>query len=236
MHPQTHDPCRTRALGSAANRAITLASALGVMLAFSLATASPSAFAGQASLGEPLFYPCTSCHPVTLGPGGLPTKPLPNAMRGHSVVLESHDRLGRGSAACAVCHEDAAKDPGKLKLIDGNLVDITGDVSGVCYRCHERKYKDWQAGTHGKRAEKCTSSGCHDPHTPAYVYAPPLLPFVGTGFQARAVSDRKPFVPLASAPVDPPVETPSWFVLAAALGMTVSAGIVGTLTLGRPKR
>ncbi len=215
-----------------------LAAAAFVAAAFALSLASPAApaFAGHASLGEPLFYPCTSCHPVTLGPDGKPAKPLPNGFTGHDIVLESHDKLGQGTQACLVCHDDPASDPGKLKLVDGSLVDITGDVSLVCYRCHEQKYKDFKAGTHGKHQPKCTSAGCHDPHTPAYVYASPLLPFEGTGFQVRAVSDRKAFVPLASAPVPPPVETPSWLVVAATVGATLSAGIAGTLIVGRPKR
>jgi hypothetical protein len=207
-----------------------------LLLGGALAVFVAPAFAGQASLGEPLFYPCTSCHPVTLGADGRPTKPLPNGFTGHEIVLESHDKLGEGPQACLVCHDDPARDPGKLKLVDGSLADITGDVSSVCYRCHEQKYKDWKAGTHGKREPKCTASGCHDPHTPAYVYAAPVRPFAGTGFQVRAVSDRQAFVPMASAPVPPPTETPSWFLLATTLGMAVSAGIVGTLTLGRPKR
>jgi hypothetical protein len=198
--------------------------------------AVPPAYAGHASLGEAVFYPCTSCHPVTLAPDGTPTKPLPNGFKGHQIVLESHDRLGKGAAACLVCHDDPARDPGKLKLIDGTLVDITGDVSGVCYRCHSAKYNEWKAGVHGKRQPKCTASGCHDPHTPSYVFASALPPFVGTGFQARAVSQRVAFTPLAGAPLPPPTLTPSWLVLAAGLGILVSAGLVGTLTLGRSKR
>jgi hypothetical protein len=206
------------------------------MLVCFLAVSVPAAFAGHASTGEPLFYPCNSCHPVTLGADGHPTRPLPNGFQGHQITLEVHDRLGPGKQACLVCHDDPSRDPGKLKLIDGSLIDITGDVSQVCYRCHEDKYKEWKAGTHGKRQPKCTSAGCHDPHSPSWIYAGPLLPFTGTGFQVRAVSERQPFRPLASAPLPAPVETPSWLLLATALGAVVSAGLVGTLILGRPKR
>jgi hypothetical protein len=166
----------------------------------------------------------------------VPSGNLPNGFKGHQIVLESHDKLGQGSAACLACHDDPARDPGKLKLIDGSLVDITGDVSLVCYRCHEQKYKDFKAGTHGKHQASCVAAGCHDPHTPAYVYAAPVRPFVGTGFTVRAVSDRKPFTPLASAPVPPPVSTPSWLLIAATFGTVISAGLAGTLILGRPKR
>lgn len=235
MHPSTRN-AHTNRLGRALSRPFALLPLVGLALAVSLIGPPAPAFADHASLGEPLFYPCTSCHPLTVGLDGKPSKPLPNGFTGHQIVLDSHDKLGQGNAACLVCHDDPSRDPGKLKLVDGSLVDITGDVSQVCYRCHEQKYKDWQAGIHGKHQPKCTSAGCHDPHTPSYVYAAPVLPFVGTGFQVRAVSDRKAFTPLASAPVPPPVTTPTWLIVVTTLGMTLSAGIVGSLIVGRPKR
>jgi hypothetical protein len=118
-----------------------------------LAPAVP-AFAGQASSGELFFYPCTNCHPVTMvpGPGGTehPAKPLPNGMSGHRIVLEGHDKLGNPDDACLVCHDDPARNPGKLKIAGGGFVDIKGDISLVCYRCHEAKYREFKAGTHGK--------------------------------------------------------------------------------------
>jgi hypothetical protein len=205
-----------------------------LVLAFYFSSAS-LVLAGQSATGELLFYPCTSCHPVE---AGKPPAKLPNGFKGHQIKLLAHDNLGQGSTACLVCHDDPAKDPAKLKLIDGGLIDIKDDagVSKVCYRCHSDKYKEFEAGIHGKHQAKCTSSGCHDPHTPAWIYSEPLLPFVGTGFQVRAVSDRVPFIPLASAPVAPPVTTPWWLSLAAGLGLIASVGIAGTLTLGRLKR
>ncbi len=95
--------------------------------------------------GELFFDPCTSCHPVAPGSieGG---RKLPNDFKGHEIVLEGHDKLGPGEAACVVCHEDAEKNPGMLKTIDGSLVDIKGDVSLVCFRCHSQKYAAWKAG------------------------------------------------------------------------------------------
>lgn len=206
-----------------------------MVLACAVLVPAAPAWAGQAASGEPLFYPCSSCHPVTVSDGKT-SRPLPNGFDGHRVKLEAHDRLGRGDAACLVCHDDPAKDPGKLKLMDGSLVDIAGDVSSVCYRCHSAKYREWKAGTHGKGLPKCTASGCHDPHTPSWIYAEPTPPFVATGFQARAVSERVAFTPLASFPVPPPVETPAWLMVAATLGVALSAGIAGALTLGRFKR
>lgn len=188
------------------------------------------AFAGQSAIGEPVFYPCTSCHPLA---NGKPSSKLPNGFTGHQIELVVHDKLGEGSQACLVCHDDPARDPGKLRLVTGELVDVTGDVSRLCYQCHSQKYGEWQQGVHGKNEAKCTSSGCHDPHSPSWIYTKPLLPFVGTGFQTRAVSERAPFTPFASAPVPAPVETPWWLTLGAILGGVVSTGLIGFMTLGR---
>jgi len=176
----------------------------------------------------------TDCHPV--GPGDVASgRKFPGGFKGHQIVLSKHDVLGKDGAACLACHADPSTNPGKLVLIDGTLVDIKGDVAGVCFRCHSAKYNEWKAGTHGKAEAKCTAQGCHDPHSPSYIYAPPLLPFVGSGFQIRAVSDREGFKPLAGPPVQPPVVTPMPMVVAAVLAVLVSIGLIGFLIAGRSK-
>ena len=128
-----------------------LASLAVLAFLFLFASAAP-ALAIQASSGELLFYPCTDCHPVTIIPGtNRPSRPLPNDFKGHDIVLQGHDKLGKGNTACLACHDDPSRNPGMLKLADGSLIDIKGDVAQVCYRCHSAKYKEWKAGTHGKR-------------------------------------------------------------------------------------
>jgi hypothetical protein len=208
---------------------LTIATLLGV-------PATP-ALAGQAASGELLFYPCTSCHPVTLIPGTrLSARTLPNGFKGHDVALEGHDRLGSGTAACQACHDGPGKDPAQLKTAGGGLVDIKGDVTQVCYRCHSAKYREWKAGAHGRGQPKCTSAGCHDPHTPGWIYAGPLLPFVGSGFKFKVLSERAAFSPLAPPAPAPPVQTPAWFAAAAVAGLLVAGGLAGRLLLERPKR
>lgn len=194
-----------------------------------------SAHAGRSATGELAFYPCTDCHPVTLDAGGKPTKALPNGFEKHDIELEVHDILGAGDKACLACHDDPARNPGKLILPDGGLVDVTGEVSRVCQRCHAEKYRDWQTGVHGKRAEKCSSAGCHDPHTPSWIYVPALPPFQGTGIEVRATWPREPFTPMAGPPVEPPVYTPIWLTVLAIAGVFYSLVIIGFLTLGRRK-
>lgn len=197
----------------------------------------PAAFAGSAATGELAFYPCTKCHPVAVDSKGEPIGRLPNGFEKHEIELEVHDILGEGDKACLACHESPQKNPGKLILADGSTVDITGDVSQVCQRCHFEKYQDWKVGIHGKKAEKCSAAGCHDPHTPSWIYVAALPPFQGTGMEVNAVGDdREPFKPLASPPIDPPVETPVWLAVFAALGMVTSAGIIAYLIKGRSAR
>jgi hypothetical protein len=215
-------------------RAVLVAGLLAVGL---LGAAPQQAMAAQASSGQLFFYPCTSCHPVTMLPGtDQPSKRLPNGFKGHEVVLIGHQALGQGSKACQVCHDDPNRDPGKLKLADGTLIPITGDVALVCYRCHSTKYKEWKAGEHGKHQGKCTADGCHDPHTPQFIYAEPLRPFVGNGFQFKVLSARTPFEPLARPAPAPPVRIPWWFTTVAYLGLLVVGGVTGGLVMGRRKR
>lgn len=218
-----------------------LAPAVAVV-AFALATAIPAS-AGQASSGQLFFYPCTQCHPVTMvpGPGGVevPSHPLPNGMTGHKIVLEGHDALGTPDdqgIACLACHDEPTRNPGKLRIVGDAFIDIKGDVSQVCYKCHSTKYKEFKAGTHGKHQASCVAAGCHDPHTPQYIYAPPLLPFVGTGFQFKVLPVRQPFTPLAAPAPAPAVETPTWFLIAALVGLAAALGLIGLLVIERPKR
>lgn len=191
------------------------------------------AYAGQASSGELLFYPCADCHPVV---SGEPVKPLPYDFEGHKITLEGHDKLAAGEAACLVCHDDPSTDPGMLKMADGSRIDLTTDVPRFCYQCHSARYKEWAAGTHGRGLPSCTSAGCHDPHTPAYIYAGPLLPFTGAGFQFKALSGREPFTPLAPPAPAPGTITPPWYAALVMLGLAAAAGLVLRLLRGRQTR
>lgn len=215
--------------------AIVLVVLLGVVSAFLLVGPTP-AIAGRSSTGELAFHPCDRCHPVTLGADGKPTKPLPVGLEQHQIELEVHDILGEGDKACLACHDDPAKNPGMLKLADESLVEVTGDVSRVCQRCHFEKYREWQVGVHGKREPKCSAKGCHDPHTPSWIYVPALPPFQGTGFEARAVGEREAFTPFAAPPVAAPVETPAWLAIVASLAALASVGMVGLIIRGRSTR
>jgi hypothetical protein len=195
------------------------------------------ASAAGASTGKLAFYPCTRCHPVAVDAAGRPLRPLPNGFKKHEITLEAHDILGNGEAACLACHQSPQSNPGKLLVADGSTVDVNGDVSRVCQRCHFEKYRDWKAGIHGKHADRCTSAGCHDPHTPSWIYVAGLPPFQGTGMEVKAVgAGREPFRAFAPPPIAPPVYTPAWLAVIAALGAVVSLGAVAYVVRGRSHR
>lgn len=198
---------------------------------------APAAYAGSAATGELAFYPCTKCHPVSVDSAGNPTSPLPNGFKKHEIKLEVHDILGTGDKACLACHQSPQTNPGKLLLPDGSTVDVNGDVSRVCQRCHFEKYRDFRAGIHGKRAEQCTSAGCHDPHTPSWIFVKALPPFQGTGMEVNAVGpDRQPFRALAQPPVAPPVYTPAWLYAVLGVGLLLSSGLAAYIFKGRSSR
>ncbi len=177
-----------------------------------------------------MFYPCTACHPTRAG------VEYPNGFTGHKIVLGEHAWLGVGDAACVVCHDAATSDPGKLKLLDGSLVDITGDIAGVCYRCHSAVYKEFRAGIHGHGEAKCTASGCHDPHTPGYISADALPPITGVGFTAKVLPEQGTFTPLTGPPPTPATENPRWLAMLAAVGLAYAGGATVILVRGRSKR
>lgn len=185
--------------------------------------------AGKASSGELLWFPCDRCHP-------LGTKPIPGNFEGHRVTLDGHDQLGLGRAACVVCHDSGDHNPGLLRVEDGSLVAINGDVSRVCYRCHSEKYKQWKAGMHGKQPG-CTTEGCHDPHTPNWIAISPLLPYLGTSLEVRVASERTPFKALPPPPDPPPTPFLPVVPIVASLGfLAVLALLIGPTLLSRFKR
>jgi hypothetical protein len=217
-------------------RWLTAVAALLVSALLTVSAASAqdtaAAFPASASSGELFFYPCTSCHPI---PREGKQK-LPNGFSGHGIVLTAHGVLGGGSAACAACHSGGAENPGMLKGAGGASIDITGDVSRVCSPCHAAVYREWKSGMHGTGRNKCSAAGCHDPHTPEYVYSSGLLPFVGVGFQAKVLPDSSPFEPFASPPPHAPAITPRWLMTLASIGAMAAVGMVGILIMGRPPR
>lgn len=219
-----------------------LASVILTLVALVVLPVAP-AIAGQASTGKLLFYPCTDCHPVTVDKvTGKPSHPIPIDFKGHGIVLEGHDVLGKDEAACLTCHDDSEHNPGLLRAVDGTRIDVkTGDIARLCQKCHFEKYNQFKQGTHGKHLASCVAAGCHDPHTPQYIYVGPLAPFLGTGFQIKAVGqEREPFRPIMPPPLPPATVTPLWYQIVAGVGLflvlVIVVGLVRPAVVERLKR
>ena len=201
-----------------------------------LAVFAAPALAGQASSGQLFFYPCTSCHPIA--PGSIAAgRQLPNGFKSHQIVLEGHDSLGQGKAACLACHEDAAKNPGMLKTLDGSLVEITGDVSLVCARCHSGKYAEWQEGhPRSQHAQVHRVRLPRPPHARSSSTPVRCSRLWGAASSSRCCPRRRRSCRCRSAPRTPKPYTPAWFAVAVMLGVVAAGGIVVKLTQGRSKR
>ncbi|MDO8687674.1 MAG: hypothetical protein Q7K41_03700, partial [Dehalococcoidales bacterium] len=132
----------------------------------------------------------------------LPTAPLiaaPEAqaplecLNCHTRALQSHDKLGEGSAACWVCHDNTSMYI--LRLMDNTQVSMTNSPQ-VCGQCHPTEYKSWDGWTHGVlaamegqvpglQAARPRCVYCHDPHRPQLTLPattkPPPTSLLGEG-------------------------------------------------------
>ncbi len=109
-------------------------------------------------------------------------------------------------------------------------MDIDGEVSKVCFRCHPERYRAWEEGLHGKQPG-CTAKDCHNPHSPAWVAISPIPPFLGTTREVKvAGSGREPFLALPTPPKDPKLKTfPSVIILTLGTAIGVAVAIGGSI-------
>lgn len=94
-----------------------------------------------------------------------------DCLKCHTRVLASHDKLGSGTEACWVCHDNTHM--GKLHLFDGTIIPLSENPK-LCQQCHPGQYSNWQENKHGAASLKQEQPGtalpqcaqCHDPHQP----------------------------------------------------------------------
>lgn len=115
--------------------------------------------------GELKSYACTECH----------TKPLAEMQsndikKAHWNIKLNH--ADENTMNCATCHN--GNDMDNLHSLTGNAIDF--DNSYIqCSQCHQKQYKDWTGGAHGKQMSSwapprasMTCVNCHNPHDPHF--------------------------------------------------------------------
>ncbi len=174
---------------------------------------------------------CANCHdphqpqmePTTITklyppPASEEEVPL-DCLNCHVRALKGHDKLGSGSEACWACHYKTEMD--LLHLAGGGTPLPFSESPRLCGQCHQKRYQDWNEGTHGVPAWKGTEPGihsaekpkcanCHDPHRPQVVLS----------------NITKPHPPPAPPAPPPPVEP--LMVLGVSLLLIIGIGLVVT--------
>jgi formate-dependent nitrite reductase cytochrome c552 subunit len=125
--------------------------------------------------GKPLQVACATCHSLR-APGALPKKP--------EDLDEFHTglRFAHGTLQCASCHQQGQYDA--LRLADGRAVPMA-DAMTLCAQCHGTQFRSYTRGAHGGMngywdlsrgpRERNNCVDCHDPHTPKFQGAKPVL-------------------------------------------------------------
>ncbi len=115
--------------------------------------------------GEIKSFACTECH----------SKPLQQMQRkelkkAHWNIKLNH--AGANTMNCTTCHNGNSMD--NLKSITGHSIDFNNSYK-LCSQCHQKQYKDWTGGAHGKRIgswapprASLTCVNCHNPHSPGF--------------------------------------------------------------------
>jgi hypothetical protein len=185
------------------------------------------------SITDSVNWPCDSCHPH---------EKVGEKTAHKTIELIWHDKLSEDRrAACRVCHL-GDENPALLKLADGTTVSIADEVPKLCYQCHQRKYKDWMDGIHGKQP-KCTTIGCHNSHAPRMdkkaaeeaveaTFSSALTESIPSKPVLKKV--ELPFPPIQSNPPSPHFRSLNIFALVVFLA--VVALIVGPTVSWRRKR
>lgn len=118
------------------------------------------------------YFPCTECH-------NKETLELNTKVR---KLEDDHEDiiLHHGKKWCFDCHDK--KNRNKLHLADGSLIDFKNSHL-LCGQCHGKKFKEWEAGIHGKRTGYWNGTktvlmcaNCHVAHKPKPQSIKPLSP------------------------------------------------------------
>ena len=95
---------------------------------------------------------------------------------------------------CLNCHHPDNRN--SFVDYDGSEIPES-QVTMLCAKCHGPKYRDWEAGVHGRQngfwdltkgtRSKLRCIQCHDPHTPAF---PEITPMAAPWYPKRAAGSK----------------------------------------------
>ncbi len=127
-------------------------------------------------------FKCTECHSKTL-------KKMHSAglKKAHWNIKLNH--ANQEVMNCVTCHNGDNMD--NLKSLTTHTIDFNKSYK-LCSQCHQKEYKDWIGGAHGKRIESwapprvsMTCVNCHNPHSPSFDTKWPAR------FNTQKVEERK---------------------------------------------
>lgn len=110
-------------------------------------------------------FACTECH----------SKPL--AQMQEKDIKKAHwniklNHANSNTMNCLTCHNGNSMD--NLQSITGHKIDFNKSYK-LCSQCHQKQYKDWTGGAHGKAVKSwapprvsMTCVNCHNPHSPSF--------------------------------------------------------------------
>ena len=112
-------------------------------------------------------YKCTECHSEPLEKLRLENKDKKAA---HWNIKLSH--AGPETMNCNTCHTGSDMD--NLQILTNSSIDFNYSYK-VCSQCHQKQFKDWKGGAHGKQLGgwapprvSNTCVNCHNPHNPKF--------------------------------------------------------------------
>jgi len=112
------------------------------------------------------LFECNECHSKSL-----------SELQNEGKIKKSHwdislKHANRETMNCVTCHSE--NNMNKLHSITNKPIDFNLSHQ-LCSQCHQKQYKDWSGGAHGKQiggwapprvSQTCV--GCHDPHKPHF--------------------------------------------------------------------
>ncbi|CAM1369639.1 NapC/NirT family cytochrome c [Tenacibaculum xiamenense] len=127
-------------------------------------------------------YKCTECHTEPLAK--MQSKDIKKA---HWNIKLNH--AAKNTMNCVTCHNSEHMDD--LRSITGHKIDFNRSYK-LCSQCHQKQYKDWTGGAHGKRIKSWASPrasmtcvNCHNPHSPGFETKWPAR------FNTQKIKERK---------------------------------------------